>query len=644
FYRFVGIVLLVALVFRLPWLGYKEFQGDEGIVLVRAAELITGYGETLFLHQKGPAEILLPVGPWALAGETTEFWVRLPFVAANLASIVALMGVAHRWFNRQVALYAGLLMACMGFHVAFGRIVQYQSIVVLMGSLSLLSATVYVQEERSFFLPLASFFLALGLLAHYDAVLFLPAVAGLILYQAAVSKKVPIGLWGITVLVGLIPLLIFYLPFALSPNFGDTLSYLLDDRVGTNSSGSLRDVWRMVTFYNSTYYIVGLIGLSLVALWKGGKSWVSSPKGISTLLLALLPLLFYTVIVTDPRTHVYMFFPGLILLAGYGIDQMLSAAGQSIRPIARGGVLIWLGICGLYLFLMFTDGPAERQRNWETARPQGYWTSWSTPPEFGLFGFPYQAGWRTVGPQIAEASEQKFRFAYASNEEFEITGWYTAQAPRTHCDHFDVFVLAENVQDAQPYNDEVIDQLTPQFVGMVESQVKIQRLSAEPASDGNILFEVSDAVLWRTPAEVARPRGGGLRSVDAQYGDLAALVGYDLDLSQASPGGEAVVTLYWRGLRPFERNFQAFVQLFDPQTSEVVAQFDTAPDCAVQPTTRWEPGQIVRDAHPVDLPTTLPSGTELQVLVGMYDLLTIERLPVNGDPGGALHLTDMLID
>ena len=86
------------------------------------------------------------------------------------------------------------------------------------------------------------------------------------------------------------------------------------------------------------------------------------------------------------------------------------------------------------------------------------------------------------------------------------------------------------------------------------------------------------------------------------------------------------------------RNYQVFVQLYDPLSQTVPAQLDTAPDCAINPTTRWEPGWVVPDAHIVALPTDLEPGLELTILVGMYDLLTFDRLPVPGWPNGAVEL------
>ena len=67
-----------------------------------------------------------------------------------------------------------------------------------------------------------------------------------------------------------------------------------------------------------------------------------------------------------------------------------------------------------------------------------------------------------------------------------------------------------------------------------------------------------------------------------------------------------------------------------------MTQHDSAPECGINPTTRWEPGTLIRDPHLLVLPT----GQPVQFMAGMYDLITQERLPVAGEPGNFVLLTD----
>jgi hypothetical protein len=45
------------------------------------------------------------------------------------------------------------------------------------------------------------------------------------------------------------------------------------------------------------------------------------------------------------------------------------------------------------------------------------------------------------------------------------------------------------------------------------------------------------------------------------------------------------------------------------------------------PTSRWEPNKIYRDPYAMVVPSELPAG-EYRVVVGVYDAISGERLPV----------------
>jgi hypothetical protein len=110
------------------------------------------------------------------------------------------------------------------------------------------------------------------------------------------------------------------------------------------------------------------------------------------------------------------------------------------------------------------------------------------------------------------------------------------------------------------------------------------------------------------------------------------LVGYRVDTSEAHAGGSIQLVLYWKALNPIETNYQVFTHLYD---GRLWGQHDGAPGCAMQPTTLWEPGRIVRDEHVIPIAPSTPVG-DIPLLVGMYSLYTKERLPVQGLSGEPL--------
>ncbi len=107
----------------------------------------------------------------------------------------------------------------------------------------------------------------------------------------------------------------------------------------------------------------------------------------------------------------------------------------------------------------------------------------------------------------------------------------------------------------------------------------------------------------------------------AAFGPEIQLAGYDFVV-----GEQLALTLFWRvGLRP-DIPYTVFIHVLD-EAGEIVAQRDVMPVDGALPTTCWQPGEFVRDAHRLDV-SALPPGTYV-VQVGLYDQATGLRL---GEP------------
>lgn len=78
--------------------------------------------------------------------------------------------------------------------------------------------------------------------------------------------------------------------------------------------------------------------------------------------------------------------------------------------------------------------------------------------------------------------------------------------------------------------------------------------------------------------------------------------------ARVKPGDAARVDLQWRATERLVENFGVFVHLTDA-TGNIVAQADTQPQ-----TKNWRAGEIVNDAHELEIPQDVPAGRyELQV-------------------------------
>ncbi len=120
--------------------------------------------------------------------------------------------------------------------------------------------------------------------------------------------------------------------------------------------------------------------------------------------------------------------------------------------------------------------------------------------------------------------------------------------------------------------------------------------------------------------------------------DALALVGYDAP-QRLAPGVPLRIALYWHAERHVERNLKVFVHLFErtePMSAQsLVAQSDVIPVNWTFPTTEWQPGDYIRDVHLIPLDQELPRG-DYRLVVGMYDELTGERLPLRDRDGTSI--------
>ena len=265
----VAAVLLLAALLRLPNMGAKELQGDEGIVLQRAAAAMLGDDAQLLRHQKGPVEILIPLATWRLNGLLDETTARLPFTLAGLLVIPALMLAARGWLPAGAAVVAGLFLALNGFGVAFARIVQYQSFVLLWGVLALYHARRYRQGR----LP-GDLLLAAGpgrraarpLRRHSARAGNRPLVLPVLFRQGRKVRRACTAL-----LAGALVASSFTCPTrSARPSGYEQLP--LEDRLGNGLSWSGGRVWQMATLCNDTYMVVALLLLAAVGCGRCAAS------------------------------------------------------------------------------------------------------------------------------------------------------------------------------------------------------------------------------------------------------------------------------------------------------------------------------------------------------------------------------------
>jgi hypothetical protein len=124
---------------------------------------------------------------------------------------------------------------------------------------------------------------------------------------------------------------------------------------------------------------------------------------------------------------------------------------------------------------------------------------------------------------------------------------------------------------------------------------------------------------------------GAGHATQVRLADQVALLGYDVDRAVVHPGDAVSLTLYWRALRPMDRDYRALAMIAEIQGKGLLAQ-DDRPHPGGIPTRMWATDHYVVDRHTILVPAGAPAQVyELQV--ALYDPTTLVRLQQEGTSG-----------
>jgi 4-amino-4-deoxy-L-arabinose transferase-like glycosyltransferase len=114
---------------------------------------------------------------------------------------------------------------------------------------------------------------------------------------------------------------------------------------------------------------------------------------------------------------------------------------------------------------------------------------------------------------------------------------------------------------------------------------------------------------------------------DVVLGEQIHMVGYDLDVSEATPGGAIRFRPYWNALRTPDTNYSMFVHLYTTDSRDILAQTDGPPTNTLRLTLTWtDPGETLIGADTVvPIPADLTPG-KYRLAVGLYNWQTYQRL------------------
>jgi hypothetical protein len=200
-------------------------------------------------------------------------------------------------------------------------------------------------------------------------------------------------------------------------------------------------------------------------------------------------------------------------------------------------------------------------------------------------------------------------------------------------------VLSDNLKQAG----ELIrsDNVSPERAARNALALAHMYASLADTSRANLLLEpVSDVVTKDDLAHQAQtlqhylPYLGGtaLPEVNsrATWGNQIQLRGYSVHSSVASDGMyDIAVTMFWQITQPPQKDYTFFLHWRD-ESNMNLEQMDFRPYDGLMPTMQWLPGEIIRETRTLHVPMP-DSGKTYKLVIGIYDLETLERLPLEND-------------
>lgn len=443
--------MCLASILRLANLGYSDYQGDEIKALYIVPEN-TSVIDFLLEQRKGPMQFLVTyLLKFINPNYDNEFLIRLPFAIASILSVFFFYKLIRNLFSEKIAFFSTFFFITNGFLIAFARIVQYQSFVILFMVMALyflsLAVTNLKYQKSGIYLGLISW--ALSILAHYDGVFIAPFAFYLLFRwfrESGTFNKSKIKHFLIAGFVSAAMLSIFYVPFVvnIASSTVDYWSGRLDGSVSSkiSSSNYLFTVYQPIYVIHiyAVLFLFGLLGFFIVLI----KKYIPDYKFIYILkegfsrrfreffsptigILAWFgfSFLFMEGIVYIPGTHIYTYLIPMFVIMGLGV-YLISTFFNFIyyKGFARTITGVGIGIVFTFIYLqsytIYVDHKEEYP--WQNEKFLIFTLHKPTAVyHLSMFGFPYNRGWESIADLTRMFPDID---AYSTNERKTISRYY----------------------------------------------------------------------------------------------------------------------------------------------------------------------------------------------------------------------------
>jgi hypothetical protein len=343
----------------------------------------------------------------------------------------------------------------------------------------------------------------------------------------------------------------------------------------------------------------------------------------------------YVFLVSDPRAHLYVVYPGWAMVAGLGAASVWQELGTRqrlavARPfLAMIGVALALLVSGYQAIIFLTTEPGLQTVRMGWAGTPGESLYGKLPEPRSYLGYPRHVGWKAAGWLV---SSGRFPNDFRSvGENFSVPVWYTFETPRSCYSDPELYLVAQPVDTLDA---ELQQQLTAQYAqaASIYSEGYPRIALFVKGKDGGQpeRFDLADLESHFDLAATPDRFSAGERpaqALEARFGDVVKLLGFSLSSQQVAAGELLSVYLYWQSLAETDVAYRAFVHLGE---DPVWGQHDDDPACRL-PTTLWRAGQTTIGQFRVIPSAETPPG-DYPLVIGLYHPASGERLPIlDGD-------------
>lgn len=461
--------MVAGFLLRFVNLGYSDYQGDEIKAFYNPGDFSSS--EFLLNQRKGPNQFLVTA---VLKNVTSDYQNRLltraPFALSGFLACVVFYLLSKDILGKKAGMIATIFFITNGFLIAFSRIVQYQSFVILFGLLAIYLYLMSRKKSDFKYIYFSFSSLALSFLFHYDAIFFAIPITiwglqdlckAIKTKDGAFAKHFAVACFMFVILAGL-----FYVPFALNIS-GKTQEYWAGRLTGSVSAKVSSSMY-LFTVYQPIYVIHIYTAATMLFFGVFLKAVIKKEVRLKHNLFPIIvwtasAVVFMEILVAIPGTHIYTYLIPMMMLLGWGSANFWNTTkkivGKKADYLAIAGLVILTSFLYAQAWWVFVDHSSEYP--WQDKKFL-VWTLPKPAPTFhlSLFGFPYYRYWQEIGDLVNNGTVNY----YTTNERVSITryhiklgksgesiGYYVyIYSPQTFTDHVTNYRASEWMKSNPP--------------------------------------------------------------------------------------------------------------------------------------------------------------------------------------------------